>query len=108
MKFKYLLILLMSFMFSCSPSPVDFDLNWDGIDFSFPEGTFGYVNISKDCDCLDQEYYWNCLDSYWLFEEEFNRIIEMINQSNGPCNYVQGTDVYDKTFEGYVMNYYPN
>ena len=88
----------------CTPEEYqDFLLNLT--EENLPDDTFGYVDISKECNCLDQEYYWNCLDTYWLFEAEYNRIIEIIDQSDYPCTYVWGVNVDGKNFEGFVLNY---
>lgn len=105
MKFKYLLFIILTFtLYCCTPEEYqDFLLNLT--EENLPDDTYGYVDISKECNCLDQDYYWNCLDTYWLFEEDYNRIIEIINQSDYPCIYVWGVDVDGKNFEGFVLNY---
>lgn len=105
MKLKHLLFLLISVtLFCCTPEEnQDFLLGLT--EENLPDNTYGYVDISNDCDCFEQEFYWNCYDSYYLFKEEYNRILEIIDQSNNPCIYVQGRDVKNKTFEGFVLNY---
>ena len=105
MKFKFLFFCFISFMLSCS-TPEEFQ-DWliSLTEETLPDDTYGYVDISADCNCLDQEYYWMCYDTHYLFEDEYKRIIEIVNQAINPCIYAQGVDVEGKRFEGFVLNY---
>ena len=105
MKLKIVIFLFMTFMLSCS-TPEEFQ-DWllSLTEETLPNDTYGYVDISKECNCLDQDYYWNCLDTYWLFEEEYNRILDIINKASQPCIYVWGVDVDGKAFEGFALGY---
>lgn len=107
MKTKYMfLALLTSLLFLyCSPNIIDGDLSFDIGDINVP--WYGSINVSDDCDCLQDEFPWNCSDSYGIIEDEFKRLLEIINQSDEPCIYIQGIDYNGEDFEGYVISYHP-
>lgn len=110
MKIKHFLLTLFSsiLFFSCSSPSMDLNFDsWGGLG-SFQISYSGVIYISDDCDCLQIENIAICSDPYWLNEDEHKRILEIINKSTEPCIYIQGVDMNDETFEGYIILFTPD
>ena len=105
MKIKQVILALFTCIFfnSCSSDGVNFnfpnplDSGGYGVDF------FGSVLISDNCDCLQSTNPWTCSSHNCLTENEYKRILEIVNQQTEPCFYIEGVNCWGQTFEGYFI-----
>ncbi len=58
------------------------------------------VWVSDNCDCTYQDF--NCGMLYFISEEEYNRLLSILNTSTEPCIYIYSNDGM-KDFEGYLI-----
>ena len=56
--------------------------------------------ISENCDC---DYTTKCSSSYFIYDTENERLMNILNESTDPCVYVTGKDNQGNSFEGYLL-----
>ena len=62
-----------------------------------------FVFVSDDCDCTIDE--WNCGNFYVISETEYNKILDIQNNSNDLCPYINFKEIVSgDNFEGNLIS----
>ena len=61
------------------------------------------IFVSDNCDCPDMDF--NCGNLYFISESEYVRLLDVLANSNEPCNYIESIELAtDENFEGYLID----
>lgn len=93
----FLAFFISLLLFCCSKNDSESDESWGLPDLDIPS-----ILISNDCDCPPVIAN-DCSELIFLSEVEYNRIVEIYEQSEEPCVYVIGTALLNEPFEGFVI-----
>jgi len=103
MKLKYILLTFLSSLLylCCSKNePEPFDLYGPILGDLNLHALFIYDNIYDDCNC-PLDYYMDCGTIFFMSQEESERLMEIIEQSQDSCVYISGVENGGDTFEGF-------